>query len=145
MSGKRHRKKQNRIQITENGRKNQWKVGKIRGDLAEEFTSDLLARLADDLKIQSFRKATKKEDNEHHTDFVLILNSGLKIGLQVKSSDYGASKFRMEEKIGHAKRDYPVAIFVPNQLMEKAVEVKRLAREIIRFESSLKKKVELCI
>lgn len=145
MNGKKYRKKQRPLWTTENGRKNQRRVGKIRGYLAEEFTERLLALLADELKIQSFRKATKREDNQHHTDFVLILNSGIKIGLQIKSSNYGAAKFRKEEKIGHAKRDYPVMAFVPNQLAEKPAEVKRLTKEINRFESSLKKEMKLCI
>jgi len=145
VNGKKYRKKQRLLWITESGRKNERRVGKIRGDLAEDFAGHLLMCLANELKIKNFRKATKKEDNEHHTDFVLILNSGIKIGLQVKSSDYGAAKFRMEEKIGHAKRDYPVMVFVPNQLMEKPAEAKRLTKEINRFESSLKKEVKLCI
>jgi hypothetical protein len=138
-NGKVHRKKQRRVRITDNGRKNLGIVGRIRGDLSEEFVNGLLAMLAGENKIQSFHKTTQNEDREQHADFVAILASGRKVGIQVKSSDYGAAKFRMEEKIEHARRDYPVTTFVPNQLALKKDEAKRLIKELNRFESSLKK------
>ena len=142
---KSYQRKQRQFQITDNGRKNQRKIGKIRGDLSEDFVNDLLVRLAGKAKILGFHRTTKEEDSKDHTDFVVYLLSGRKAGIQVKSSGYGAAKFKAEDQARQAGRGYPVITFVPNQFAEKQTEEKRLMKELNGLESSLKKEDEICV
>jgi hypothetical protein len=59
---------------------------------------------------------------------VAILASGRKVGIQVKSSDYGAAKFRMEEKIETRPEGLSGYDIRPNPISPEKDEAKRLIK-----------------
>jgi len=90
---------------------NQYEWGKMTEERAEKIIYLLLERGV----IKDFRHASRIEDEEFRTDFIVTFNSGKSMGIQVKSSPKGAINFYLEEIYNPIeKRDYPVISFIPN-------------------------------
>jgi hypothetical protein len=111
---------------------NQYEWGKITENRAREIINLLFERSL----IKEFRHASKKEDEKLRTDFLVILNSGKMVGIQVKSSPEGVIDFFLKEIYNPIIRSYPVIAFIPNIKKQKnSEEADRLWKKIKQFEN----------
>ncbi|MDD4931598.1 MAG: nuclease-related domain-containing protein [Candidatus Colwellbacteria bacterium] len=113
-------------------RASQSSVNRIRGELNENYVSKMLAELAREKRIISFRPATKIEQ-EDRCDFIVVHPKGV-FAVQVKSSDFGAAEFRDNEKNKPRKRRMmKVMVFVTSIAREEKKEIRRLGRSLDAF------------
>ena len=111
-------------------------AAEIRWNNNECFVGEVLFALKNQGLIREYRRTERdgSEDREG-IDFVVTKNSGIQIGIQVKSSDYAARRFKNIQEFLGGKNSFNIKVQIvivrtkylrfPNLLME---EIKKILR-----------------
>ncbi|MDD5098884.1 MAG: hypothetical protein PHP35_00885 [Candidatus Colwellbacteria bacterium] len=129
--------------LHEKNDKNVEGVARARGRLNENRVESILSEMKEKGTVSSYRPATDSEDKQGYDFFIekeLSDGSTAVIGIQVKSSDYGAMNFKKKNsRFSKETGKTPILVFTVHAAEEDAKETRR---RFVRAVRSFTKKIE---